>query len=87
MNNKKLKFWNGRGHGKYAKSHINVAAYSKKQAAQIINQSCNANISERELTVYYSPCWGNSMDKIIATEPCVYIESSHSINTAPTRIY
>jgi hypothetical protein len=76
---KQLKIWNGRGHGKtYGKGHIYVAAYSRKQAAELVSRACYGNdypnnISISEIKVYYSAdCWGNPMNGIIPTEPCVY---------------
>lgn len=42
MKTKKLKIWNGRGHRKYEKYHIYVAAYSIKQATELINTACDS---------------------------------------------
>ena len=81
---KELKKWNGRGHGKYNKYHINVAAYSQKQAAELVGQVCTMHIPISEIREYYSPCWGNSMDNITASIPGVWVELRHSGN--PTRI-
>ncbi len=83
---RKLKVWNGRGHGKYDRKHISVAAYSKKQAAEIIEIACSSPVSVNEINVYYSPCWGNSMIDIVPVEPCVYIED-HYGKTTPVRVY
>ena len=76
---KKLKIWNGRGHGRtYGRGHIYVAAYSQKQAAELVSRACYGddrpnNVSINEIKVYYSPnAWGNSMNGIEPTEPCVY---------------
>jgi hypothetical protein len=76
---KKLKLWNGRGHGKYTRGHISVAAYSQKQAAELISIACYGpeypnNIRVNEIREYYSDCWGNVMSNIEPTEPCVYIK-------------
>lgn len=73
---KQLKLWNGRGHGKYNKRHINVAAYSQKQAAELVAQACATYISIGEIREFYSQCWGNSMKGITPTIPCVYVEAS-----------
>lgn len=81
-----LKIWNGRGHGKYDIKHISVAAYSKKQAAEIIGIACECHVSVSEITVYYSACWGNGMMDIIPVEPCVYIEEKYGKAT-PVRVY
>ena len=81
-----LKLWNGRGHGKYHKKHISVAAYSKKQAAEIISIACNSCISVSEITNYYSDCWGNNMDGINPEEPCVYVSEPY-LNQIPLKVY
>lgn len=69
---KPLKIWNGRGHRRFDRGTIYVAAYSMKQAAELVGRACETYISANEIKVYYSPCWGNAMNGIIPTEPCVY---------------
>jgi hypothetical protein len=71
---KQLKFWNGRAHGRiYAGGFFNVAAHSKKQAAELISSIEGVGyLRVNEITTYYSSCWGNDMKDIVATEPCVY---------------
>jgi len=73
---KKLKLFNGRGHGqKYQKGHFYVAAYSQKQAAELVGKAAgfNHSIGINEISEYYHKnAWGNSMDGIEPTEPCVY---------------
>jgi hypothetical protein len=72
---KVLKVWNGRGHGlKYQNGHFNVAAYTKKQACELIGQAAGLNRAAdlTEINDYYSPCWGNDMAGITPTEPCIY---------------
>jgi hypothetical protein len=85
---KQLKIWNGRGHGKYDKYHIYVAAFTQKQAAELVSSACfgcNDRISVSELRNYYfEGSWGNPMDGIVATEPCVYINSYK--NPVPEKI-
>lgn len=86
---RKIKIWNGRGHGKFQKGHIYVAAYSQKQAAELVSKACFGNdhpniVSSNEIREYYSDCWGNSMDGIEATEPCVYATKKYGDN--PERI-
>ena len=73
---KELKIWNGRIVGnKYNRGHIFVAAYSVKQAVELINEACGAFIGPSEINNYYSKgAWGNSMEGIIPTEPCVYVQ-------------
>lgn len=71
---KTLKIWNGRGHGKYKNGTFYVAAYSAKQAIELVGNASGCHISGNEIKKYYSEnCWGNAMDGIIPTEPCVYI--------------
>lgn len=81
---KQLKIWNGRGHGNiYGRGHIYVAAYSTKQAAELVSRACFGEehpdlVSINELNVYYSKgAWGDSMNGIEATEPCVYATKEH----------
>ena len=84
---KQLKIWNGRGHGKYDRGHVYVAAYSAKQAVELINQACSSCIGVHEINVYYAKgCWGNPMDGITPTEPCVYVQEIHHGKEKPFRI-
>lgn len=70
---KKLKLFNGRNAG--AKGHINIAAYSQKQAAELLAEFTGYSMgSLNEIRVYFSPCWGRSMDGIVPTEPCLYFQ-------------
>ena len=83
---KQLKKWNGRGHGKdYDKGHFYVAAYSKKQAVELMSEVSNKYITTNEVTNYYSNCWGNSMDGIEPTEPCVYY-TTYSSKDKPLKL-
>jgi hypothetical protein len=77
---KQLKIWNGRSHGhKYKRHHVYVAAYSMKQAAELVSIACFGEehpyiVSVSEIAVYYSKgVWGDRMKGIEATEPCVYL--------------
>ena len=85
---KELKIWNGRAHGNiYKNGQFFVAAYTKKQACELIGQAAGHSwpISMSELNDYYSPnCWGNSMSGITPTEPCVYAREGY--NGIPIRI-
>jgi hypothetical protein len=77
---KVLKIWNGRGHGKFQKGHIYVAAYSQKQAAELVGTACGLGypLGVSEIRNYYSfDCWGNDMQGIVPTEPCVYASEKH----------
>jgi len=74
-----LKKWNGRGHYKLNSHHIYVAAYSQKQAAELVGQACGLQtVGISEIREYYSPCWGNPMNGIEPTEPCVYAEKNYT---------
>lgn len=76
---KELKIWNGRGHGKFSNGHIYVAAYSQKQAAELVSIACYGEehpdlIRTNEIKNYYHKgSWGIRMDGIVPTEPCVYV--------------
>ena len=77
---KKLKIWNGHGHGKFQNGHFYVAAYSQRQAAELVGKAAGyiSSIGIREIREYYSAnCWGNVMEGITPTEPCVYATTSH----------
>jgi hypothetical protein len=69
---KTLKFWNGRGHGRLNKHSLSVAAYSQKQARELLANACGVAISANEIRDYYSPCWGLSMNGVAIDGPCVY---------------
>jgi hypothetical protein len=86
---KKLKFWNGRGHGKYNKGHIYVAAYSQKQASELVSiacYDCGGSLSLNEIREYYSDCWGNSMDGITPTEPGVWVTEKQFSKETPIKV-
>lgn len=85
---KQLKIWNGRGHGKFDKYHIYVAAYSVKQACELIGKACELGqpLATSEINKYYSKnCWGVTMDGITPTEPCVYVHKNYT-NDKPIKI-
>jgi len=83
---KTLKIWNGRGHGKYNNACFYVAAYTNKEACELIGKAAGYfhPIGAFELQNYYSKgCWGDSMKDIPPTEPCVYVQER---NEVPVRI-
>lgn len=70
---KELKKWNGRGHGsQYGRGSLYVAAYTQKQAIELLNTACDSFITVNEIRKYYSQCWGNPMEGIDPTEPGVW---------------
>lgn len=69
---RKLKIWNGRGHGVYNNYHISIAAYTQKQALEMLASVCKSYISPNEIRTYWCDCWGNDMNGIEPTEPCLY---------------
>lgn len=84
-----LKIWNGRGHYKLNEYHLFVAAYSVKQAAELVGKACGLDfpISLSEIRVYYhKDCWGNSMIGITPEEPCVYALKDNDYINKPKRI-
>ena len=90
---KQLKIWNGRAHGsKYKRGHVYVAAYSLKQAAELVSKACFGEehpnlVSVTEIRTYYnSGAWGTPMNGIEPTEPCVYIEEVPYSKEKPVRI-
>ena len=90
---KKLRFWNGRGHGKYDRRFtIYVAAYSVSEACRLLSRVCfpNSNntdmIRSIEINKYYSECWGRSMINIKPDKPCVYVVEGYG-NSTPLLVY
>ena len=71
---KKLKYWNGRGQGHKCKGHVYVAAYSEKQAVEIIKEAFNSNTTISEIRNYFSNCWGSPMKGIEPKYPSVYYD-------------
>jgi hypothetical protein len=62
---KKLKFWNGRGHGEWMKQHFYIAAYSQADAALLLSAATGINVSwKTEISKFYVQCWGDIMDGI-----------------------
>ena len=77
---RKLQKWNGRGHHNLESKHIYVAAYSQKQAAELVGKACGLDtVGVHEIRVYYSNCWGTPMEGIEPTEPCVWIEDINNL--------
>lgn len=89
---KKLKIWNGRSYGrKYERHHVYVAAYSVTEAARLVSLACfkyeDNLVPINEINVYYNKdVWGNIMDGIIPTEPCVYLSNAQIRNAKPFRV-
>jgi len=71
---KQLKIWNGTvWSGDYKYGSVYVAAYSMKQAVELINKALGTYMSPSIIKNYYHKgCWGRAMDGIVPTEPCVY---------------
>lgn len=87
-----LKLFNGRSHGnKYKRHHVYVAAKSMKQAAELVSMACfdgrGDMVSPSEIKVYYNKnAWGDKMDGIEATEPCVYLCDETNSGNKPFRV-
>ena len=72
---KQLKFWNGAGFGKLNRYSVYIAAYSAKQAAEFVHQTCGGRATLSTIKTYFSEgTWGNNHKalKDSITEPCVY---------------
>jgi hypothetical protein len=86
----KLKIWNGRGHGKYQNGSIFVAAFTQKHAAELVSMACfgvDNRVSLNEIRNYFhSGTWGNSMEGIEPTEPCVYATNEPYGREKPVRV-
>jgi hypothetical protein len=59
---KKLKLWNGRWFD--FKSHVFVAAYSQKEAIELLNNTGSKFMNLYQLKTYFSECWGTRMSGI-----------------------
>jgi hypothetical protein len=76
---KKLKLFNGRGHGKHTGSSFFVAAYSIKQAAELVSLAAHGHTdmaSVYEINAYYSNSgWGNVIKETgEPLGPCLYVK-------------
>lgn len=71
--NKILFFWTGKGQGRYSNYHINVAAYSRKQAGKLISLACGYKVTDSDINNSYSTRWGHNMNNFIIEYPCVFI--------------
>ena len=80
-NNKELKKWNGRARAVGLKGSIYIAAYTKKQAIELLTElaGCSRGLTG-EINNYFSQCWGNPMDKE-ETQPTSY-ETEYGSNGA-----
>lgn len=71
---KQLKKWKGgMNSGKYKNMDFYVAAYSRKEAAEIVSTITGNRITESHIKIYCAMCWGNAMNGIEPTEPCLYV--------------
>jgi len=83
---KKLKKWNGGAPGGRNGS-VYVAAYNQKQAAELISKAFNSWTTISEIKNYFhSGSWGNPMNGIEPTEPCVYHQKRSFSSDKPIRI-
>lgn len=81
---RELKKWNGRNcrGGSFC-----IAAYSQQQAAELLNKVSGTRGGTSEIKNYFSPTWGNDMNGIIPTEPCVYEIKENWKNQKPVKVY
>jgi hypothetical protein len=85
---KQLIKWNGRAQGnKYRNGVFYVAAYSEAEAARLIMKAggMEGMSGLNEIKKYYSKAWGNPMQGIEPTEPCVYVQIRYG-GKPPARI-
>lgn len=81
-----LKKWNGRIWLNGKQGHCSIAAYSQKQAAELLEKASGYNGTLGEIRIYFSKTWGNNMNGIEPTEPCLYYNSKSWDNEPPKRI-
>jgi len=70
-----LKLYNG-GQiytGDFKRCYFYVAAYSFKHCIELLNEATGTNSIPSQMNPYWNKdCWGNAMQGIEPTEPCVY---------------
>ena len=88
---KVLKFWNGRPYiVAIQKGRLNIAAYSKADAIRMLAEllpGLTPGQAYPELTDYFSPMWGNNMDKVVPTRGVWLVTDEYSQNPVVTQIY
>ena len=81
MSGRYLKLWNGRW---FKNQHLYIAAYSQKDAVSLVGQIFpKARFTLHEIQVYFSSCWGNSMEGI-KPERGVWVQTGRDV---PERKY
>jgi len=82
---KKLRIFNGRGHGKHDRAHFYIAAHSIKDCARLLMEAGGFNrLPVHEVNVFYAKdCWGNSMSEIVP-ERGVWVCATY--NSKPERV-
>lgn len=84
---KKLKIWNGPD-WKHT-GHIYVAAYSKKQALELVCKAAgwDGACTMHEINVYWSPnCWGTKMDGITPEVGVWHVADDTKNKAKPVRL-
>ncbi len=86
---RKLQIWNGRGDYDKLDGHLFVAAYTKKQAVELMNKagySCG-RFNLRELNVYFNEgCWGRDMNGIEPTPGVWHQSKKNALKLCPCKI-
>lgn len=88
---KKLKLWCGRSSRREYRS-LYVAAYSQKQAREIIETTLTTYLGSNEISEYFSPMWGTAITQAIRpTKPCLFAEEVYgeagSVKTRYVHLY
>ena len=85
---RKLQVWNGRGIGvdhKYNGMSAYICAHSRADAVRLLEELGFSSFGmDREIKIYFSPCWGHSMSDI-TPERGLWICKDY--NSEPQRIY
>jgi hypothetical protein len=82
---KVLKIWNGRSPKPQYKGNVYIAAYSRAAAHRLLEKAFKVYIGPNEIKNYFSEnAWGNYMNGITPTEPCVYVQETNT--STPIRL-
>jgi hypothetical protein len=77
--NKSLRKWRGRAWGRFLRGRFYIAAYSKKQAAELIGRAADIRGAFlNEINNYYAEDWDKDMSGIEPVAPCVYYRKDYS---------
>lgn len=91
---KTLKLWNGRDIENIRDGHLYIAAYSKTDACRMLTElypRFNEGQWNREMTIYFSNCWGYNMNTVKPErgiwKTITSIRGGFTTESLPVRVY